>query len=115
MIPLVDDILLKLFADVITTQFEVIAKRFEDFESIMDNNEYTEVDKILNIIDELLNHMTVVIEEVPSIVVMTDNVIPKNINEVEQTYQEMIKEGYRATVEMMPEIIKLFSGKYKKR
>lgn len=27
---------------------------------------------------------------------------------------EMIKEGYRATVEMMPEIIKLFSGKYKK-
>ena len=28
---------------------------------------------------------------------------------------EMIKEGYRATVEMMPEIIKLFSGKYKKR
>jgi NTE family protein len=29
--------------------------------------------------------------------------------------EEMIKEGYRATVEMMPEIIKLFSGKYKKR
>lgn len=28
---------------------------------------------------------------------------------------EMIKEGYRATIEMMPEIIKLFSGKYKKR
>ena len=28
---------------------------------------------------------------------------------------EMIKEGYRATVEMMPEIIKLFHGKYKKR
>lgn len=28
---------------------------------------------------------------------------------------EMIKEGYRATVEMMPEILKLFSGKYKKR
>ena len=29
--------------------------------------------------------------------------------------EEMIKEGYRATVEMMPEILKLFSGKYKKR
>ncbi len=29
--------------------------------------------------------------------------------------EEMIKEGYRATVEMMPEIMKLFSGKYKKR
>lgn len=28
---------------------------------------------------------------------------------------EMIKEGYRATVEMMPEIMKLFAGKFKKR
>ena len=48
-----------MFSEIINTQFEVIAKRFEDFESIMDNNEYTEVDKILNIIDELLNHMPV--------------------------------------------------------
>ena len=28
---------------------------------------------------------------------------------------EMIKEGYRATMEMIPEIIKLFQGKYKKK
>ena len=83
-----------IFENVISTQFEVIAKRFEDFESIMDNNEYTEVDKILNIIDELLNHMAVVIEEVPSIVIMVDNVIPKNIKEIEETYQQMLKEGY---------------------
>lgn len=82
------------FEEVISTQFEVIAKRFEDFEAIMDNNEYTEVDKILSIIDELLDHMAVVIEEVPSIVIMTDNVIPRSISEVEMTYQEMIKEGY---------------------
>lgn len=83
-----------IFESVISTQFEVIAKRFEDFESIMDNNEYTEVDKILNIIDELLNHMAVVIEEVPSIVIMVYNVIPKNIKEIQVTYQQMIKEGY---------------------
>ncbi len=29
--------------------------------------------------------------------------------------EEMIKEGYSATMKMMPEIMKLFSGKYKKR
>ena len=28
---------------------------------------------------------------------------------------EMIKEGYRATMEQMPEIEKLFRGEYKKR
>ena len=83
-----------IFEGIISTQFEVIAKRFEDFESIMDNNEYTEVDKILNIIDELLNHMAVVIEEVPSIVIMVDNVIPKNIQEIQEIYQQMLKEGY---------------------
>ena len=82
------------FDEVINTQFEVIAKRFEDFESIMDNNEYTEVDKILDIIDELLNHIGVVIEEVPSIVIMISNVIPKNVKEVEEIYQTMINEGY---------------------
>lgn len=82
------------FESVVSTQFEVIAKRFEDFESIMDNNEYTEVDKILNIIDELLNHMAVVIEEVPSIVLMVTNILPKRIEEVENTYSSMISEGY---------------------
>ena len=82
------------FADVINTEFEVIAKRFEDFETIMENNEYTEVDKVLNIIDELLNHMDVVIEEVPSIVIMTESVIPKRLNESVSTYNQMVNEGY---------------------
>ena len=82
------------YADVINTEFEVIAKRFEDFESIMDNNEYTEVDKILNIIDELLNHIDVVIEEVPSIVLMTESVIPKKVEETLNVYNQMINEGY---------------------
>lgn len=83
-----------IFESTVATQFEVIAKRFEDFESIMDNNEYTEVDKILNIIDELLNHMAVVIEEVPSIVLMTTSVLPLRIKEVEDTYNKMINDGY---------------------
>lgn len=82
------------FENIVNTQFEVIAKRFEDFESIMDNNEYTEVDKILNIIDELLNHMNVVIDEVPSIVIMITNVLPKRIHEAQHIYNEMMEQGY---------------------
>lgn len=82
------------FSDVVSTQFEVIAKRFEDFESIMDNNEYTEVDKILNIIDELLNHMSVVIDEIPSIAIMLNSILPKRIEEAKSIYQEMVNDGY---------------------
>ena len=82
------------FAPVINAQFEVIAKRFEDFESIMDNNEFNEVSKIVNVIDELLKHMEIVIEEVPSIVLLTFNVLPRRIEEVINTYNQMIKEDY---------------------
>ena len=82
------------FASVIQTQFELIAKRFEDFESIMDNNEFNEVSTIVNIIDELLKHMEIVIEEVPSIVLLVYNVLPKRIEEVAAIYDKMMKQGY---------------------
>ena len=82
------------FASVIQTQFELIAKRFEDFESIMDNNEFNEVSTIVNIIDELLKHMEIVIEEVPSIVLLAYNVLPKRIEEVATIYDKMMKQGY---------------------
>ncbi len=82
------------FAGVIQTQFELIAKRFEDFESIMDNNEFNEVSTIVNIIDELLKHMEIVIEEVPSIVLLAYNVLPKRIEEVATIYDRMMKQGY---------------------
>ena len=80
------------FAGVIQAQFEVIAKRFEDFESIMDNNEFDEVGTIINIIDELLKHMNIVIDEVPSIVLLAYNVLPKRIEEVVTAYNQMVKE-----------------------
>ncbi len=83
-----------MFEDTVRKQFAMIAKRFEDFETIMDNNEFTEVDKVLNIIDELLNHMAVVVEEIPSIVLMITSVLPKRIEEANKIYTTMIKEGY---------------------
>ncbi|MBQ9071745.1 MAG: septation ring formation regulator EzrA [Bacilli bacterium] len=82
------------FANLVNTQFEVIAKKFEEFEAIMDNNEYTEVDSVLNEIDELLNHMAVVVEEIPSITIMVTSVLPKKMQEVETIYNEMVNEGY---------------------
>ena len=82
------------FAGVVQAQFEVIAKRFEDFESIMDNNEFDEVSTIINIIDELLKHMEIVIEEVPSIVLLVFNVLPKRMEEIATIYNEMTSDNY---------------------
>jgi len=82
------------FSNNVKTQFEVIAKRFEDFESIMDNNEYTEVNKIVTIIDELLKHMEIVIEEVPSISLLTATILPKRIDEISKIYNQMVNDEY---------------------
>ncbi len=81
-------------ADVITLQFENIAKRFEEFEAIMDRNEYTEVGPIVTTINELLKHMSVVVEEVPSIVLLATSILPTKMREIWDQYQVMMKKDY---------------------
>lgn len=75
-------------------QFENISKRFEAFENFMENNDYNEVTKIIKSIDEMLKHMQLVLDEVPSIVLMATNIIPKKILEINEIYQKMMKDGY---------------------
>ena len=75
-------------------QFENISKRFEDFEKAIEQNDYIEITNIIKAIDEMLKHMEVILEEVPVIVIMATNILPKKIKEVETTYAEMQKKGY---------------------
>lgn len=75
-------------------QFENISNRFEDFEKAMEQNNYIEITNIIKAIDEMLKHMEVILEEVPVIVIMATNILPKKIKEAENTYQEMQKRGY---------------------
>lgn len=82
------------YADIITLQFENIAKRFEEFEDIMEKNEYTEVGPIITAIDEMLKHMSVVVEEVPSIVLLATTVLPTKMREVWDQYQAMMQKKY---------------------
>lgn len=81
-------------AESIDLQFENIAKRFETFEVSMEENDFTEVPKIVKSIDDLLKHMTNVIEEMPSIYLMTSSILPKKIKEAQTEYDSMVKAGY---------------------
>ena len=83
-----------LVADTIDLQFENIARRFEDFEKVMDQNEYTEVATIIKSIDEMLKHMQLVLDEIPSILLLTTSVLPKKIDEALEQYENMVKAGY---------------------
>lgn len=79
----------------IELQFENIERRFQDFEKAMENNDYDEVSHIVRAIDEMIKHMGVVIEEVPSIIITSTIIIPKRLEEVKQTYEQMQNGGYQ--------------------
>lgn len=78
----------------VTLQFENIARRFEDFEKVMEANEYTEVTQIIKAIDDMLKHMDIVVTELPDIILLATSILPKKIIEIKNTYDKMIKEGY---------------------
>ena len=80
--------------DAITLQLENIEKNFLGFESAMENNEYTEVVHIVKALDAMIEHMGIVIKEVPDLILMAKKIIPKRIKEVDDVVKEMEEKGY---------------------
>lgn len=85
------------YGDIVTNielQFENIEKKFSDFEEVMENNEYDEVVGIVKVIDEMIAHMGVVIEEMPDLILLTDKILPNRIKEVNDTYDRLTARDY---------------------
>ena len=80
--------------DGITLQLENIEKRFLEFEVAMEKNEYNEVIHIVKALDTMINHIEVIIKEVPDILLMIQQVIPARVKEIEYSYKEMVDQGY---------------------
>ena len=80
--------------EAIELQFENIEKRFLDFEKVMDKNEYTEVVHIVKALDTIIDHMGIVVEEVPDLLLMSRQIIPNRLKEIKTTAENMEKEGY---------------------
>ncbi len=81
--------------DSIELQSENIEKRFKVFEDLLEQNEYDEVEKLVDSLDEMIKNITVVVEEVPTIVLLGRSLIPTRITEVKTLYEKMINEGYQ--------------------
>ena len=75
-------------------QLENIEKRFLDFEKVMEINDYGEVVHICKALDNMIDHMDVLIKELPDVLLMVDKVIPNRMKEVESTYNDMVGKGY---------------------
>ena len=81
-------------ADIIELQFENIERRFQDFEDSMEKNEYSEVVHIVKAIDAMIDHMGIVVDEVPDLVLLAEKLIPKRIEQINDTYQDMTSKDY---------------------
>ena len=80
--------------EAIELQLENIEKRFLDFEKVMEENEYSEVVNICKALDTMIDHMDIIITEMPDILLMAQKIIPNRMKEVSITNKEMIQDGY---------------------
>ena len=55
---------------IVELQLENIEKRFQDFEKAMSNNEYDEVVHIVKALDAMVDHMSVIIVEIPNLILL---------------------------------------------
>ena len=78
----------------IEMQLENIERRFLDFEKVMEENDYTEVVQICKALDTMIDHMEIVISELPDILLMANKIIPNRMREVEITNNDMIEKGF---------------------
>ena len=80
--------------DVIKMQFENIAKRFNDFDKVMDEKLYNEIVLVVKSIDTMIDNLDVVISEVPDILLLLNDLIPGRIKDLKEEYNKMKEEGY---------------------
>lgn len=85
----------KDLTEVVELQLENIEKRFISFEECMEHQEYDDVKSIVSSLDTMIKHMQTILDELPSIILMTDTLIPKRIDESKLLSKKMEKEGYQ--------------------
>lgn len=78
----------------ISLQLENIERRFLDFEKVMDDNDYAEVVHIVKALDTMIEHIEIIVREVPDVLLMANQIIPKRVKEVKENYDEMIELGF---------------------
>lgn len=79
----------------IELQFENIEKRFQEFEIVMEKKDYDEINYLVKGITEMIDHIKYVIKEVPTILIMCNELIPSKISDISGIYIKMTRELYQ--------------------
>ncbi len=78
----------------IELQFENIDKLFSGFEVAIQNHEYEELGKIVKALDDMIHNISIVIEETPTIILMSNMILPKKMNDIKNISSKLIRAGY---------------------
>ena len=78
----------------IELQFENIDKLFSGFEVAMQNHEYEELGKIVKALDDMIHNISIVIEEAPTIILMSTMILPKKMNDIKSISTKLVRAGY---------------------
>ena len=78
----------------IELQFENIDKLFSGFEVAIENHEYEELGKIVKALDDMIHNINIVIEEAPTIILMSTMILPKKMNDIKNISTKLTRAGY---------------------
>lgn len=78
----------------IELQFENIDKLFSAFEVSIQNHEYEELGKIVKALDDMIHNISIVIEEAPTIVLISTMILPKKMKDIKSIATRMTRDGY---------------------
>ena len=80
--------------DIIKMQFENVEKRFSDFDTVMEEKLYNEVVLVVKSIDTMVDHLDVIIREIPDILLLLNDLIPGRIKDLQSEYDKMLEMDY---------------------
>ncbi len=81
--------------NVVELQIETIEKRFLEFEKDLEKQDYISANKMVKLIDKLVKHLETIVDEIPPSIAMIETIIPKRLEEVSNTYENMVKSGFQ--------------------
>lgn len=74
--------------------FKKIEKKFEQFESHIESAEYEEANVIIPVISKVLGVLHEVLDEMPKLCVLVNNILPEKINSLIEEEEKMIADKY---------------------
>ena len=75
-------------------QLENVERRFVDFDDVMEEKLYNEVVLVVKSLDTMIDHLGIVMDELPDILLILNDLIPGRIEDLKVEYDKMVEEQY---------------------